>query len=144
MEIQLTLAEEAEELADLRVAAMRESLMAVGRFDPLRARNRFLSTFSTEATRKIIVNNQLAGFYVLREHTEHLCLEHLYVHPEYQGCGVGSSVMSNILAAAALTGKRIVLGALKGSRANAFYQAHGFVLTDTAEFDNYYEYNHPA
>lgn len=37
-----------EELVDFRMAAMRESLERVGRFDPTRARERLRSTFLTE------------------------------------------------------------------------------------------------
>lgn len=36
---------DATKLADLRVQAMRPSLMAAGRFDPARARDRFLSNY---------------------------------------------------------------------------------------------------
>ena len=36
---------DADLLADLRVRAMKESLEAVGRFDPIRAKSRFLDNF---------------------------------------------------------------------------------------------------
>ena len=50
---------EKEALADLRVAAMRPSLEALGRFDPDRARSRFLDKFIRVATRKIVVDGGL-------------------------------------------------------------------------------------
>ena len=40
-------------LADIRVAAMRPSLEAAGRFDPVRARRRFRDTFEPSDTYKI-------------------------------------------------------------------------------------------
>ena len=46
-----------ESLAEIRVQAMRESLERIGRFDPQRARDRFLSSFSPECTTVI----ELAG-----------------------------------------------------------------------------------
>lgn len=41
---------DAQALATIRVAAMRESLERIGRFDPDRARRRFLDTFSPDHT----------------------------------------------------------------------------------------------
>ena len=38
------------DLAAMRVAAMKPSLEAVGRFDPERARNRFLESYQPEDT----------------------------------------------------------------------------------------------
>jgi hypothetical protein len=46
-------ASDAEALAAIRVEAMRESLERIGRFDPQRARERFLSAFSPTHTRHI-------------------------------------------------------------------------------------------
>lgn len=43
-------ASDAEALADLRARAMRPSLEAVGRFDPVRARKRFLDGFVPDQT----------------------------------------------------------------------------------------------
>jgi hypothetical protein len=45
-----------EDLLALRVAAMKESLSRIGRFDPLRARERFQSGFSPENTRHVVVS----------------------------------------------------------------------------------------
>ena len=42
-----------EALASLRVAAMRESLERIGRFDPQRARQRFLATFEDRKSTRL-------------------------------------------------------------------------------------------
>jgi len=44
-----------EELAGLRIAAMRESLERMGRFDPERARERLRSSFVPERTRFVVL-----------------------------------------------------------------------------------------
>ena len=59
-------ASDAEDLASLRVEAMRESLERIGRFDPVRARQRFLSSFLAEHTRAIVLEGQTVGFFVVR------------------------------------------------------------------------------
>ena len=55
--------DDAFDLADLRVESMRESLVAIGRFDPERSRERFLSSFNPDRTIKICDGLLLAGFY---------------------------------------------------------------------------------
>lgn len=131
---------EGESLAQLRILAMQESLEAIGRFDPIRARDRFLATFTPEETFKVVLEQELIGFYVLRDCQKHLFLDHLYVHPDHQSKGVGSFVIHRIVDMAREKGVCIKLGALKGSRANKFYLSHGFVKTHEEEFDNYYEF----
>lgn len=138
MDTTTVMAEDGEALAALRVLAMRESLEAVGRFDPVRARSRFLSNFDPDITRKVVVAGELAAFYMLRHEPAFLFIEHLYVHPDFQCGKIGSNLLCSIIRLGVDSDKDIRLGALKGSRANKFYLSHGFVKTHAEEFDNYY------
>lgn len=52
-----------DELAALRIAAMRDSLERVGRFDLERARERLRKSFYPEHTRFVILDGQRIGFY---------------------------------------------------------------------------------
>ena len=61
--------EDAQSLADIRAEAMRESLEAVDRYDFVRVKERFLSGFLPELTHKILVDGQVAGFYMVTEST---------------------------------------------------------------------------
>ena len=131
-------ASDAKELAFLRVEAIRESLERIGRFDPVRARSRFLDSFSAEHTRAIVLDGQRVGFFVVRPEREILLLDHLYVSPSHQNQGIGSVVLQAIFAAADEDGRVVRVGALRGSDSNRFYARHGFHLVEEAEFDNYY------
>ena len=131
-------ADEGHALADLRVEAMRESLERVGRFDPLRARERFLSGFSPEHTRHIELNGERVGFFVVRPHGQGLLLDHLYVHPFHQGKGIGAAVLAQVFAEADAANAQVRVGALRGSESNRFYAKQGFVHVEQSEFDNYY------
>jgi GNAT superfamily N-acetyltransferase len=131
-------AEDAEPLAALRVEAMRESLERVGRFDPERARARFLGSFSPEFTRAIMRAGERVGFIVVRPQTGELLLDHLYVRPSHQSRGIGAAVLRLVFAEADALGAAVRVGALRGSDSNRFYLSHGFELTEQAEFDNYY------
>jgi GNAT superfamily N-acetyltransferase len=129
---------DAEALVLLRIAAMRDSLERIGRFDARRARERFLSGFEPRHTRHIVKDGARVGFVVVKPAGDGLLLDHLYVHPAYQGMGIGSEVLRRILAEADRGHRCVRVGALKGSDSNRFYVRHGFELVDHAEWDNYY------
>jgi len=127
-----------DNLVAIRIEAMRESLERVGRFDPVRARERFLSGFEACNTHYIEVSGERVGFVVVKhQHTE-LLLDHLYMRPSAQGSGIGSAVLAQIFKEADVAGLPIRVGALKGSASNRFYTRHGFQFIENGEFDNYY------
>ncbi|MGS0743794.1 GNAT family N-acetyltransferase [Glaciimonas sp. GG7] len=125
--------EDFESLVALRIAAMRESLERVGRFDPIRARERLSSGFKVEYARHIFANGVHAGFFVVKQSDQAFLLEHLYIHPDYQGRGIGAIVIKNIIGQADALNLPIKVSALKESRSNGFYQYHGFVVVSQDE-----------
>jgi GNAT superfamily N-acetyltransferase len=129
---------DAEALVALRIAAMRESLERIGRFDPQRARERFLAGFAPEYTHHLVVDTQRVGFVVVRPVGDDLLLDHLYIQPACQGRGIGAAVLAHVFAQADALGKAVRVGALRESDANRFYARHGFALVEQAEWDNYY------
>lgn len=131
-------ANDAEALVELRISAMRDSLERIGRFDPVRARERFLSGFEPRYTRHIVVGGQRIGFVVVKPAEQGLLLDHLYLHPASQGQGIGSAVLRSILAEAESKGCAVRVGALRGSDSNRFYTRHGFVQERQTEFDYHY------
>ena len=138
--VSLTSAElsDAEDLVALRIEAMRESLEHIGRFDPIRARERFLSGFSAEHTRHIETMGQRVGFVVVKAQSDSVLLDHLYIHPTSQGKGIGATVLIRVIEEAKAQGLSVRVGALRGSDSNRFYVRHGFQLVEQSEFDNYY------
>ncbi|OAE50900.1 GNAT family acetyltransferase [Achromobacter xylosoxidans] len=124
-----------EALLALRIAAMRDSLERLGRFDPDRARERLRGTFRPECTWHIEADGDRIGFYCLRPDGEGLRLDHLYVHPCAQGRGVGGQVLRRILRDADRDRQAVTLSALRGSDSNRFYRRHGFVQTGEGEWD---------
>lgn len=129
---------DAETLVAIRIAAMRDSLERIGRFDPQRARDRFLASFDPALCRFIEANGARAGFYAVRPNADHWLLDHLYIVPAHQGKGIGAAVLREIFARADAQRITVRVGALRGSASNRFYERHGFVRTDEAEWDIYY------
>ena len=139
MRVEIATASDGEMLVDIRVRAMKESLLAISRFDPVRARERFLSDYSPEDTRIFYSSTGVSGFCTFIEKPDHYYLSHLYVEPESQGCGIGAEILKQLSEESDGKNKPIRLGALKESRSNEFYKSHGFVKTHEGEFDNFYE-----
>lgn len=127
-----------DNLVAIRIEAMRESLERVGRFDPVRARERFVSGFEARNTHCIEVAGERVGFVVVKHHHNELLLDHLYVRPSAQGSGIGSVVFAHIFNLADAAALPIKVGALKESASNRFYTRHGFQFVESSEFDNYY------
>ena len=132
------LASDADALASLRVEAMRESLQRVGRFDPQRARERFLSSFAPDQTHHIVLGGSKVGFFVVKPEGDGLLLDHLYITPGHQGQGLGAAALAEVFSLADQGGLCVRVGALRESDSNRFYARHGFVLVEQAEFDNYH------
>ncbi len=127
-----------EDLLALRIAAMKESLSRIGRFDPLRARERFQSGFSPDNTRHVVVSGSRVGFVTVKPCDDGLLLDHLYVLPNFQGRGIGALVLASIFKVADADRQKIRVGALKESDSNRFYERHGFKLVSEGEWDNYF------
>lgn len=131
-------AEDVEALVELRIAAMRESLERIGRFDPQRARERFAAGFAPEHTRHVEVGGERVGVVVVKPRGRALLLDHLYIRPGAQGRGIGAAVLARVLAEADAQALPLCVGALRGSDSNRFYRRHGFTLVEQGEFDNHY------
>ena len=134
-EFEAVFPEHLDELVRIRIAAMRDSLTRVGRFDPDRARERFVSGFNAEYTRFINVGGFRVGFVVVKPEADGLKLDHLYIEPDYQGRGIGGEVLQTIFSTADQLGLPISVTALRGSDSNSFYQRHGFKYQDETEWD---------
>ena len=127
-----------EELVALRIAAMRDSLERIGRFDPERARDRLRKSFYPEHTELIVFDGRRIGFCTFRPTADGFTLDHLYVHPGSQSRGIGSFALRRLLSRADALQMHVHLGALRDSPSNRFYQRHGFTQTAEDEWDIHY------
>lgn len=140
VELQAVVPGDFEAMLALRIEALRESLERLGRFDPLASRARFLPQFMPECMRHLCVADQRVGYFTLVPREQSLHLQHLYLKSGWQGQGIGAWVIGHLKQQALAAGKPITLGALRGSRANAFYLRHGFELVNELEVDIEYRW----
>ena len=114
-------------IATLRADVLHADLQRLGRYDPIRVRERFLAAFQPENTRVIVWEGQDAGTIAVREERESRWIEHFYLRPEVQGRGIGGEVLANILTQE--PGDVVHrLNVLQGSAATRLYLRHGFVV----------------
>ncbi|HEX4092402.1 MAG TPA: GNAT family N-acetyltransferase [Trebonia sp.] len=114
-------------IAELRADALRPDLERLGRFDPVRVRQRFLAAFDPVVTQVVLVDGEEAGSIAIRPDEGSLWVEHFYLRADCQGQGIGSRVLQRQLEAG--PGDRpFRLNVLRGSRARALYERHGFVV----------------
>lgn len=130
--------DDVEALISIRIAAMRESLERIGRFDPQRARARFLASFDPAYCKFIVADGATVGFFLAKPDAAFVTLEHLYILPAHQGKGIGAAVLASVVADAEARALPVKVGALRESASNRFYQRHGFRKVDEAEWDIYY------
>lgn len=127
--------EDLEALVELRLLAMRPSLETAGRFNPTRARKRFIDEFSPEHTVILLDNDQLIGCFALIPRDDHLYMAHFYLLPAYQGRGIGKALVEELQAKALDQRKDIYLTALSHSDAEQFYARRGFQIAERGEID---------
>lgn len=127
-------ARDAQWIAELRAEVLRPDLERLSRFDPVRVRRRFLEAFEPAVTQVILVDGQEAGSIAVRTEQSSLWIEHFYLSPALQGRGIGSAVLKSRLADGA-EGRPFRLNVLRGSRAQALYERHGFVVEHADAID---------
>nr|WP_315233966.1 GNAT family N-acetyltransferase [uncultured Albidiferax sp.] len=134
--------EDFESMLELRNAAMRESIERVGRYTPERSRERLRAAFAPEHMQHLLApgGERMGYVTVVPEQSGVLRLQHLYLHPAWQGRGIGAAVLAQVQDRARREAAVLRLTALQGSDANRFYQRHGFVRTGEDGVDIYYEW----
>jgi GNAT superfamily N-acetyltransferase len=121
-------------IAELRAVVMRPDLERLGRFDPVRVRERFLNGFQPEHTYVIHTDGVDAGVIAVRPEPDSRWIEHFYVAPAHQGKGLGGAVLRHVMAAS-VDGRPFRLDVLQGSAARHLYERHGFVLESEDPID---------
>ena len=131
--------EDMSPLSELRVRAIMPSLKAVNRFEAIRVVQRFSQDYHFQHTYKIMLDNYLAGFFMMREESEFLYFPYFYIDPKFQASQLGANVLENLIEKGLLMGKSVRIGALKGCQTELFYRQQGLVCSHEDARDVYYE-----
>ncbi|MFJ2089973.1 GNAT family N-acetyltransferase [Streptomyces sp. NPDC087901] len=120
--------EDLEAMVELRAVVMRPDLVRLGRFDEHRVRRRLRDSYLPQYTSVITVDGNFAGSVTLRPHEDGHCLENFLLDAQLQGQGIGSAVLSTLLARTDAEGVPVRLNVLQGSAARRLYERYGFTL----------------
>ncbi len=128
-------------ILDLKRRVMRDELVRViGSFSEERSAERVRAHYSPRATRMIVVDGEEVGTITLRldpDDSDVVWLEMFYLEPAVHGRGVGTAVLTRVLAE--FTAYRVRLEVLSGARVRGLYERHGFVEVSTDGIDDVLE-----
>ncbi|MDE2700147.1 MAG: GNAT family N-acetyltransferase [Gemmatimonadota bacterium] len=115
----------------VKKAAFREYVEQVEEWDDTHQRGLHNKRFDSQNFRIIQFQGNDIGFFSTSCTADSLKVYQFFIHPEYQGRGIGSACMTRILADADVSGKTVNLQVLKiNIRGIAFYQRLGFSIVD--------------
>ena len=113
----------------VKKTAFREYVEQVEEWDDTHQRGLHNKRFDSQNFRIIQFQGNDIGFFSTSCTSDSLKVYQFFIHPEYQGRGIGSACMTSILADANAAGKAVNLQVLKiNIRGIAFYQRLGFSI----------------
>jgi len=89
---------------------------------------------------KIIMDGLVVGGIWIDEHDEFRQVREIQIHPTYQGQGVGTRVMQDVIDRSQQMGKKLMLKVLHENHALGLYKRLGFVITDDTGVQYVMEY----
>lgn len=124
-----------ETIANLRAIVLHDDLTRLGRFNEDRVRQRFRDSFDPNHTWIIKAESNFIGCIAFKMISDGYLLEHFYIHPDFQGKGIGSQVLTYFLKQDYVAGKRVTLNVLQGSAAKRLYERFGFAVNSEDPVD---------
>ena len=98
---------------------------------------KFRESFDFEHTNIIQINNQNIGMLKVEQRDGYTFLGDIQIKKEFQGRGIGSQIINDLIEKSIFQGLPIRLKVLKGNPAIRLYQRLGFTVAN--ELDNSYE-----
>lgn len=97
--------------------------------------------FSLEHRFLIKYLDKKIGWLMCEENEKNIDLCQIFIHPEYQGKGIGSKIINNLIIIAKDKNKEIILDVLKSNyKAKEFYLKLGFKVYNETEHEYYFKY----
>ena len=89
---------------------------------------------------KIIIDGQIVGGIWIDEHDEFRLIREIQIHPTYQGKGIGTRVMQDVIDRSQQMGRKLMLKVLHENHALGLYKRLGFVIIDDTGVQYVMEY----
>jgi ribosomal protein S18 acetylase RimI-like enzyme len=135
IDLQQAKAEHYDFSLQLYLLTMRPYVQELTVWDEQEQRARFAAQWKREEVRIISLDGKDVGWLQVVELPTEIRLQKFFVSPQYQRSGIGSEILSNLLATWRSTGKKIVLRVLKNNPARRLYERLGFsVVAEESAF----------
>ena len=119
---------------ELKKVAYKEYIEQTWGWDEAFQVNFHKENFSTENAKIIKVGNQRIGTIDVKEDDNRIFISGLYLLPEFQNRGIGSSILKDLQRKAKAAGKRVELEVLRVNiKAQQLYQRLGFTMEERDE-----------
>ncbi|MBA5762968.1 GNAT family N-acetyltransferase [Vibrio sp. 404] len=83
----------------------------------------------------LLVENQPIGSYLIQVRSKDLHFARFFILPEFQGNGIGSAILQQVITQSESLALPVTLSYLQGNRVGELYQRHGFIITsETKQF----------
>jgi ribosomal protein S18 acetylase RimI-like enzyme len=130
---------------ELNRVTMREYVEATWGWDDAEQEALFDEHFDPADCEIVRVGQTDIGLLAVQEHDDELHLAGIYLLPEWQSRGIGSSIVRSVLARGAASAKPVLLRVLHSNpRAEALYERLGFTRFRTIETHAYLRADPPA
>jgi len=120
-------------LWELHVTALKPHVSAVYGWDEAFQRRYYLENYSALNNQIIQYKSQDVGVLAVEETSLGYILSSIELLPDYQGVGIGSLLITNLLERAAVLGQPVSLRTLKRSPARQLYERLGFQIIGETE-----------
>jgi len=120
----------------LHVVTMKDYVAALWGWDEAVQQRIFRGRFNPARRQIIVVNGEDAGDLQVELGESELFVSSIHILPEYQGRGIGTAVLRDILQEARAASLPVGLRVLKSNPALRFYERLGFTVID--EIDTHY------
>lgn len=118
----------------LHAATIREAVAATWGWDEIFQRQRFRQHFDPDVQQIIVVDGKDVGVLKLEERPGEPFLSLIEIAPAYQGQGLGTRIIRDLLQEVHGAGKALTLHVLKANpRARALYERLGFTVVEERE-----------
>lgn len=128
-------ADDVHRMADLKVMVIREHVERLHPWSEAAARHYLHARYVPENARIIEVAGRFAGCVALRRAEGCHWIEQFYLHPDFQGRGLGGAVLAALLEECDAVGAVVRLNVLQQSSARRLYERHGFVFESEDDVD---------
>lgn len=113
----------------LYLATMEPLLSALGAWDRQIFRDRIRASFSLSEIRVITSDGRDIGFIHLIETASDLNIAQLHLIEDCRGHGIGSRILTDLIARASHDGRSVSLSVPRNNRARGLYRRLGFVVS---------------